>query len=218
MLRMSVVYNAAQSQILLFSGQNASQVFDDTWTFAPPQNFGNINVCPSGQSTPAPCNNTMPLVFNFTASSTTVGSAKVVTQGASNLDFTLANTAGSNCVGNTWTAGTSCTELVTFAPRAPGLRTGAVQLFDSSVPANLLATALISGIGQAPEIVYGPAFSGTTILGGPSLENVLTTTGFTPDPRGMTTDASGNLYIAAPSNGQSVEAGSERYDDYRGNA
>ena len=178
----AVVYNAAQNQLLLFSGQNASQVFDDTWTFAPPQNFGSINVCPSGQFTPAPCNNTMALVFNFTASSTTVGSAKIVTQGASNLDFTLANTAGSNCVGNTWTAGTSCTELVTFAPRVPGLRTGAVQLFDSSVPANLLATALISGIGQAPEIVYGPAFSGTTILAAPLLKTCSQLRALRPTP------------------------------------
>ncbi len=170
-----------------------------TASFGQPS-FGNINVCLSGG--PAPCNTTMPVIFNFTASSTTVGSAKVVTQGVSNLDFTLANTAGSNCAGNTWTAGTSCTILVTFAPRTPGLRTGAVELFDNSIPANLLATALISGVGQGPQIVYGPAFSGTTILGGPSLENVLTTTGFTPNPRGMTTDASGNLYIADPSNGR----------------
>ena len=50
------------------------------------------------------------------------------TQGAPNLDFTLAG--GSTCTGDV-RAGASCTLNVAFAPRLPGMRTGAVELTDS---------------------------------------------------------------------------------------
>ncbi|MGA8090545.1 MAG: MBG domain-containing protein [Terracidiphilus sp.] len=192
----AVVYDSAQNQLLLFSGQNASQVFDDTWTFAPTQNFGSINVCPSGQSTPTPCSSTLTLTYNVGSARTLQPAPTVVTQGAAGLDFTLAT--GSTCSGTLSAA--TCTVNVTFTPKAPGLRTGAVELFDYL--GNLLVTTPIYGVGQGPEIVYGPALSGTTILGGPSLENVLATPGFTPNPRGMATDAAGNLYISDPSNGR----------------
>ncbi len=190
----SMVYDSARSQIVLFGGYNGSDDFADTWTFGLPQNFGNVNVCPAGHSTPAPCSNTLSLTYIF-STTTTLGTPQVVTQGATGLDFTQAN--GGNCSGQI-VAGNSCTLNVTFTPQLPGSRTGAVRLVDNS--GNLLTTTLLYGTGEGPEIVYGPAFSGITILGGPSLENVLSTTGFTPNPRGMTTDASGNLYIADPSN------------------
>src|SRR6185437_7960793 len=135
----------------------------ETWTFALPQNFGNINVCPVGAG-PQPCNSTMPLVFNFTASSTTIGSIQIVTQGVGNLDFTLANTAGTTCSGSTWTAGSSCTVLVTFTPQAPGLRMGAVELLDGS--GNLLVSTPIYGIGQGPLIAFEPGTQTTVLTSG----------------------------------------------------
>ncbi|HEY2466539.1 MAG TPA: MBG domain-containing protein [Terracidiphilus sp.] len=158
------------------------------------QSAGNVNVCSSGS--PSPCSGAIAVTFDFLAD-TTISSVKVVTQGATGLDFQLGS--GSTCAG-TITAGNSCIANVNFVPLAPGLRTGAVELLDGG--GNIIATQYVSGIGQAPQIVYGPAFSGSTILGGPPLENALTTPGFTPNPRGMTTDASGNLYIADPTNGQ----------------
>ena len=51
-------------------------------------NFGNVNVCPTGQITPAPCSQTLTLNYNVGAT-TTFGTTSVFTQGAPNLDFTL---------------------------------------------------------------------------------------------------------------------------------
>lgn len=105
-----------------------------------PHNYGNANVCPQGQTTPAPCTSTIPVTF-IMASTSTIGSVKVVTQGASGLDFQLGS--GNTCTG-TISAGNSCTVNVTFTPIAPGLRLGAVKLLDDS--GNLLATQQIYGI------------------------------------------------------------------------
>ncbi|MBV8673650.1 MAG: NHL repeat-containing protein, partial [Acidobacteriaceae bacterium] len=80
--------------------------------------FPVTNVCPSGQSTPAPCNNTVTLSYNV-PTTTTFGAPQVLTQGTPNLDFTLAN--GSTCTG-TISAGSTCLVNVTFTPMAPGLR------------------------------------------------------------------------------------------------
>ena len=59
-------------------------------------NFGSVNICPAGQTTPAPCSETMTLTFTVTASGT-LGTPKALTLGAPNLDFTLAS--GSTCTG-----------------------------------------------------------------------------------------------------------------------
>jgi hypothetical protein len=189
-----MVYDPAQRQLLLFGGLNGTTGTNDTWGLGIPQNFGNVNVCPTGQSTPAPCNNTMTLTYSVSGA-TYFGAPQIVVQGAAGNDFTLAS--GSTCVAGAPPVGT-CSVNVTFTPQAPGLRTGAVKLVDPGN--NLLTTTQVYGNGQGSEIVFGPSISGTTILNGPPLENVLSTPGFSPNPRGMTTDASGNLYIADPSN------------------
>ncbi|MGB7265739.1 MAG: hypothetical protein WBC92_09515, partial [Terracidiphilus sp.] len=116
------------------------------FSFAP-HGYGDANVCPMGQSTPAPCSNTLAVPFSF-ASSTAIGSVQVVTQGATGLDFQPGS--GSTCAGSV----TSCTVNVTFAPKAPGLRLGAVELLDGS--GNRLATKMIYGIGQGPAIAFSP--------------------------------------------------------------
>ncbi len=184
-----VTYDAAQGGLVMFGGYSGDTSFSDTWVFGTSQNFGNVNVCPSGHTAPAPCNNTMPVVFNFTAGSTTVNSIQVLTQGASNLDFAIAQTAGTNCI-NTISAGGSCTVLVTFTPQAPGLRQGAVELLDNS--GNLLVTAPIYGNGQAPAVAFGPATTGTypNVTYSNQVTTVPTLTGYS----GITTDALGNLY------------------------
>ena len=52
-------------------------------------NFGNVNVCPAGQTTPAPCSQTLTLNYNVERDTRPLAQPTVVTQGAPNLDFTL---------------------------------------------------------------------------------------------------------------------------------
>ncbi|SPE28736.1 exported hypothetical protein [Candidatus Sulfotelmatomonas gaucii] len=159
-----------------------------SWTFTP-SSFGNINVCPSGANTPEPCSNTLPETFSIPAGKT-IGSVQVVTQGVTTpgLDFSLSS-AGT-CTG--FTGPGICTADVTFAPIAPGLRMGAVELFDNNTPANLIATQLIYGVGQGPAIAFGPGTQ-TTVASGVA------------DPYSIAEDAAGNIFIATWQDGRVVK-------------
>ena len=143
-----------------------------------PQNFGNVNVCPAGQSTPTPCSATFALTFNMTAT-TNIGAIQVVTQGIGGLDFSLGS--GSTCNG-TFYAGNSCAVNVTFTPFAPGLRTGAVRLYDNI--GNLVATTQVYGIGQAPSSAFSP---GTQIA---------VNAGTLGSPRGVAVNAEGDIFVS----------------------
>ncbi len=136
--------------------------------------FGTVNICPAGQTTPAPCSETLTLNFTVTASGT-LGTPKALTLGAPNLDFTLAS--GSTCTG-AFSAGATCTVNVTFAPLATGTRNGSVEITDGS--GNVLTTTQIYGFGQVPTTIdfsqgFGQAqgelqFNGSTSLAGTALE------------------------------------------------
>jgi sugar lactone lactonase YvrE len=143
--------------------------------------FGNVNVCPSGQTTPAPCNNIVTLSYSSTTTTTFGTTPQVLTQGAPNLDFTLGS--GSTCVG-TYSGGSSCTVNVNFAPLAPGLRIGAVNLLN--IGNNLVASQLLSGVGQGPAAAFSPGAPTTVNTGSFSL---LT-------PAGAAVDAAGDVFIA----------------------
>ncbi len=58
--------------------------------------FGDINICPSPQTTPAPCSNTLPVTLNLPRVRPSP-LFKVVTQGATGLDFQEA-ISGDNCI------------------------------------------------------------------------------------------------------------------------
>jgi sugar lactone lactonase YvrE len=148
-------------------------------------NFKSVNVCQAGQTAPSPCSATLTLNYNVNADGD-LGTAKVLTQGAPNLDFTLA--AGGTCAGAV-TAGSTCTVNVTFAPQLAGVRAGAVQLTDTS--GNLLATTAVYGVGLGSQIAYGP---GTQLSGG----------GFSL-PHAVAVDAAGNVFIADSSNNRVVK-------------
>ena len=170
----AMTYDSALGQLVLYGGLSTT----DTWEWGLQGNFGGVNVCPSGSTAPAPCTYTQTFTYQV-ASGGTFGTPQVVTEGTSGLDFSLVS-SGTTCTG-TVAVGT-CTVSATFTPLAPGLRTGAIELTDNS--GNILVSTPIYGIGEGPAIVYAPAVSGTAILGGPALESVVTTPGYTPQPQG----------------------------------
>jgi large repetitive protein len=147
-------------------------------------NFGAVNACPSGQTTPAPCSNTLTLTFSVTASGT-LGPPQVMTQGKQpaprNTDFTLAS--GSTCSG-TVTEGSTCTVNVTFTPQFPGQRTGSVRLIDSD-GGEILATILLSGNGQGPQAAFSQTTQSTVVS--------------VKAPTGVAVDEAGNVFIATNS-------------------
>ena len=142
------------------------------------------NVCPSGQTTPAPCSQTLSLTYNVTAI-TAIGNIEVLTQGASDLDFkaVLPSTVGEGACPypQTYFPGQTCTLHITFAPLAPGQRNGAVVILDGS--GHVLASTNIYGIGIAPAIAFSP--SPQAPIG----------SGFTA-PAGVAVDGSGNVFVA----------------------
>jgi sugar lactone lactonase YvrE len=144
----------------------------------------NANVCPNGQTAPAPCSDSTTVQFT-PPQGTTLGpnSVQVVTQGAPNQDFTL---TGTTCTGSP----TSCSVNVKFAPQAPGQRLGAVNLTD--VYGNPVATTLISGIGNGPAMAFGPGTQ-TTVGSGLSY------------PYAVAVDSSGNVFIGDYNLGQVVK-------------
>src|SRR5271157_1681312 len=171
--------NSASTTVTLLSGP-ATVTADFQAT-----NFGSINICPGGQTSPAPCSQTLTLSYGVN-NDTTFGAINVLTQGAPNLDFTLSSTT---CTG-TVTAGYSCTVGVKFAPLAPGLRMGAVQLTDSS--GTLLDTIFVQGEGQGPAMAFGPGVQ-TTVGSGLS------------GPWGVAVDGAGDVFIADSNNNRVVE-------------
>ncbi len=182
----AMAYDAAQNQVVLFGGYSNINTYGDTWNWGLPQNFGSVSVCAPGTGVVSTCSNTLTLTYNVPAT-TTFGTPQVVMQGAAGLDFSLGS--GGSCAGAV-NAGTSCTVLVTFAPQAPGLRTGAVNLFDGS--GTLLTSTPIYGNGLAPEIAFAPAPSVSGVSGSP----VSTGTAVLSGPLGIAADEQGNLYLA----------------------
>ena len=144
-------------------------------------NFASTNVCPAGQSTPAPCSKTIALNYTIPAGGD-IAARSILTFGAPNLDFTVAS--GSTCTGHV-DAGGTCTLNVTFTPKFPGLREGAVQIADDL--GNVLANTNIFGAGVGPQIAFSS--SKQTTVG----------SGFTQPfsyPSGVATDGAGDVYVA----------------------
>jgi len=116
-----MAYDTAHGQVVLFGGYVAlSLATRGSWVAG---DFGNVNVCPAGATTPAPCSKTISFPVNVSTLQN-LGTPQVLTQGTPGLDFTLSS--GSTCSGVGSTG--SCVVNATFTPTAPGVRTGAVQL------------------------------------------------------------------------------------------
>ena len=114
---------------------------------------------------------------------TTIGEVSILTTGATGLDF--ADAGGSTCTAQTYSTETNCQVNVKFSPRAPGLRRGAVNIYDGS--GNILASVPIYGVGTGSQVTYQPGTQ--TNLG----------SGFS-SPNALAVDASGNIFLADTGN------------------
>jgi hypothetical protein len=141
-----------------------------------------------GTSTPG----VQTVTVNLTAMGT-VAKVEVVTMGAPNLDFVESGT--DNCAG---ISSGSCQVTVSFNPKYPGSRNGAVVLLDAS--GNALGTQYVTGTAQGSLAVMVPGaisiaagqVSEWTLLndGGPATQADLYL------PSGVTVDGAGNMFIA----------------------
>ncbi len=138
--------------------------------------FGHITL---GSSTPTS------EILNFTVGAPVSGLSAVnaFTSGTQNLDFQIVSGANTTCDGST-VSGTSCTVEISFLPTAPGLRNGAVVLYDSgSAP---VLTVPLYGFGDAPVAVLAPNTGTVISTGGVPL----------PFPFQIALDGAGNIYDA----------------------
>jgi streptogramin lyase len=145
----------------------------------PTTNFGPVNV---GSTRPV-----ISLTFTF-AEQSTLGSAAVLTQGATGLDFTDSGTGtcGTAPSGFVYVPGAMCTVDVLFKPQVSGSRYGAAVLQDAS--GNALATAYIYGTGVAPQMSFPP---GKQVSVSSGLKN----------PSGVVVDALNNVFFAESGTG-----------------
>ena len=145
--------------------------------------FGQVNV-----GTAAPVQT---LTYNF-SSPTTLSAVSILTAGQSQLDYT--DGGSSTCTaGTAYTAGQSCVVTVAFTPSAPGLRSGAVALFEqgNNLP---LTIWYLNGIGQSSAVTIDP---GT--------QTTLTTLDSNGQAYGSVVDGVGNVYVVDNANSQVIK-------------
>jgi len=109
----------------------------------------------------------------------------VLTQGATGLDFADAGTGTctTNSTSHTYNTGDICTVDVTFTPKYPGQRRGAVQLVTTG--GAVIATAYIYGTGTAPQVTFTPGTASVVGTGGAIINN----------PYQVALDDAGNMYV-----------------------
>jgi sugar lactone lactonase YvrE len=123
--------------------------------------------------------------FGFT-SDTTLSTINVFTKGATGKDYTQAASGTTCATGTAYTAGESCVVAVTFTPKNPGQRLGAVVL-----SASTSATALLAGTGTGPLAAFSPGTVSTLAVSGGASFNY---------PNDVAVDGAGNVYVADTDN------------------
>jgi sugar lactone lactonase YvrE len=163
--------------------------------FAPP--YGSVTL---GSSS------TLTLTFEF-GTGGTIKAPVVATQGVTGLDFTDAGTGTCTTNGTSYSyaSAATCTVAIKFAPKAPGLRMGAVVLLSSS--GAVLDTVFLQGTGTGALATYTPGtistVAGNGTAGYLASQDTGTTAGTGAElssPDGAAVDVAGNLYIADRSN------------------
>ncbi len=153
---------------------------------SPSVNAGNANLCKAGAGAPAPCSLTLTLDYKVTVGGT-LGTPRVVTLGAPNLDFTLAE--DSTCSGGV-TTGSTCTVKLDFTPKIAGGRSGAVQILEAS--GKVLLTTPVYGFGIGPQI---GTLTNYTTVNLPYIVSGDDSYFLTATPPAV--DGAGNVYLAA---------------------
>ena len=115
--------------------------------------------------------------------STTLGAVQAFTLGTPSLDFTVVG-SGTTCTSGT--TNTTCAVNVQFLPTAPGLRRGAVVLYDNADPPSPVLTIPLNGFADAPVAALAPNTASVVNTGG-------LTTSF---PFQLALDGAGNIYVA----------------------
>ena len=144
--------------------------------------------------TSAPTQVTLTAGTSGTATATIVVTEGVTTAGLAEFAVANGGTCGSN---GSLVAGQSCTVTMTFTPRYPGVRHGAVLLKTSG--GTLLASSLISGKGQGGLPVFAPGQIDTVAGDGQWFyegDGVPATQAPIYLPSGLVVDGGGNLYLA----------------------
>ena len=111
-----------------------------------------------------------------------IGSVKAFTLGAENLDFTV---TGQSCLPVTANPRRGCTVQVQFLPTAPGLRRGALVLYDNATPPNPLITVPLYGFSDGPVAALAP--NAATVISTGSV--------ITEYPFQLALDGAGNMYL-----------------------
>ncbi|MEO6924940.1 MAG: hypothetical protein ABI064_07945, partial [Acidobacteriaceae bacterium] len=130
------------------------------------EKFGSVAVGSSTQATIAFA------AQGYTYPASTVGLLK----GASGQDFAISG----NCSGFFY-YDQGCQETLTFTPKQPGVRNGAVQLLDNV--GNILASINVTGTGIGGQAIFSPSTI-TTVASGIGI------------PSGVAIDGAGNAYAA----------------------
>ncbi|MCL2659178.1 MAG: putative Ig domain-containing protein [Acidobacteriaceae bacterium] len=152
--------------------------------------FGSVDFGSVPVGTPS---STVSLKFVFTSISI-IQAPQVLTQGNTGLDFTV---TGSTCTAGAHDTGPPCTVDVTFTPKYPGPRNGAVVLIDASgLSHRAIATVYIHGIGTGPQMVFNSPLNPPTAVGSDIYNNGLTAV-----------DDVGNAYITSGGQPQKIPAG-----------
>jgi hypothetical protein len=130
----------------------------------------------------------------------TLGTITVVTQGAPNQDFSYA--AGGSCAtGLSYFAGQTCSVGVTFQPRYPGQRQGAVLL--RATDGSLLGSELLNATGVGSTGVFVPGMIATVAGDGQWIyrgDGGLATQSPLFLPMGGAADAAGDLFLSDSNN------------------
>jgi DNA-binding beta-propeller fold protein YncE len=137
--------------------------------------FGHISV---GSSTPT----SFILSFSVGFPVDSLGNVNAFTAGTQNLDFQIVSGANTTCSGAP--SVTYCTVEVSFLPTAPGLRSGALVLYDPE--SNPVLTVPLYGFGDAPLAALAPNTGSVIGTGGVTLSF----------PFQIALDGAGNIYDA----------------------